>query len=354
MPHRQSETHATVLTHCRQTLPVIRKGNYLLLDNILVPRSYSAAQVRGALLITHWGESGKWILQRDNSACRLLFYVFQFPSSLSTTPPPTFSHLHLNGIFVFSESIFSHLFPIQASRAQFPRAEPFPGGSKDWAGRWEEDARAVPCSSFGCSQSTLVMSFAHGLVTSWAKPPYSKHPEIKATSHMLLPMVFDIMGIQDCTYFQCWLHQQTEVPITLDIKTLPQGPSQTRMYFQLIAVDPLSADPCISSRNEETCPLKNWFPLRHQPLIAHCCHNSWWGSADAQDSSNSGHCFFLLFAVKPQYIGNVCSWACLYAKELLAYWQAELHPLEHKAPLVVTLMKASLKAHALTRFNLCL
>lgn len=130
-PHSQSETHATVQTN--PTADVIRKGNYLLLENVLVPRSYSAAQVCGVLPITHRGKAGKWILLRDNSACRLLFYVFQFPSSLSTSPPPTFCHLHLNGIFIFSESIFSHLFPIQASKAQLPRAEPLPGDSKDWA-----------------------------------------------------------------------------------------------------------------------------------------------------------------------------------------------------------------------------
>lgn len=43
------------------------------------------------LLITHQGKSGKLILQRDNSACRLVFYVFLFPSSFSTPPPFPFT-----------------------------------------------------------------------------------------------------------------------------------------------------------------------------------------------------------------------------------------------------------------------
>lgn len=52
VPHLQSEIRACTV----QPSPagdVIRKGNYLLLENVLVPRSYSAAQICGVLLITH-------------------------------------------------------------------------------------------------------------------------------------------------------------------------------------------------------------------------------------------------------------------------------------------------------------
>lgn len=90
-PSEQNPCRYTCTLQPSPAEDVIRKGNYLLLENVLVPCSYSAAQICGVLPITHQGKSGKRILQQDNSACRLLFYVFLFPSSFSTPTPSTFS-----------------------------------------------------------------------------------------------------------------------------------------------------------------------------------------------------------------------------------------------------------------------